>query len=58
MCRSLYRRPLYDELETVRQTLANGQPEAVATGTLVYFDPRQPVFEVFKNDTSIREKRS
>ena len=52
----LNRRPLYDELETMRQTLANGQPEVVATGALVYFDPRQPVFEVFKNGTPIPPK--
>ena len=40
----------------MRQTLANGQPEVVATGALVYFDPRQPVFEVFKNGTPIPPK--
>ena len=52
----LRRRPLYDELEALRQTLADGQPEAVATGRLVYFDPRQPVFEVFINGASIPSK--
>jgi hypothetical protein len=52
----LRRRPLYDELETMRQTLANGQPEGVAAGALVYFDPRQPVFEVFNNGTPIPPK--
>lgn len=52
----LRRRPLFDELEELRQSLADGLPEAVAARALSWFDPRQPAFQVFKNGTAVPVK--
>lgn len=52
----LRRRPLFDELEELRQSLADGRAEAAATRALSWFDPAQPVFQIFKNGTAVPVK--
>lgn len=52
----LRRRPLFDELEEFRQSLADGLAEAAAARALVWFDRQQPVFQVFKNGTTVPAK--
>ena len=52
----LRRRPLFDELEEFRQSLADGRTEAAATRALSWFDRRQPVFQVFRNGTAVPVK--
>ena len=49
----LRRRPLFDELEELRQSLADGRAESVATRRLSWFDVARPVFQVFKNGTAV-----
>lgn len=49
----LRRRILYDELESFRQSLADGKTEAAASRGLTYFSSRPPVFQIFKNATAI-----
>lgn len=49
----LRRRPLYDELETVRQALADGRPEQEALRTLAYFLDGHAVFKVFRNGVEV-----
>ncbi len=52
----LRRRPLFDELEDLRQSLADGRTEAAASPALSWFDRVQPVFQVFRNGTAIPVK--
>lgn len=52
----LRRRPLFDELEELRQNLADGRAEAAAARALSWFDRRQPAFQVFKNGTAVPVK--
>ncbi len=49
----LRRRPLFDELEELRQSLADGHAESAVTRTLSWFDAARPVFQVFKNGTAV-----
>lgn len=49
----LRRRPLFDELEALRQGVADGRSEAERTRALSWFDPAHPVFHVFKNGVPI-----
>ncbi|HJR75350.1 MAG TPA: phage tail protein [Nitrospiraceae bacterium] len=52
----LRRRSLFDELEELRQSLADGRAEAAAVRALSWFDRRQPVLQVFKNGTAVPAK--
>ena len=49
----LRRRSLFDELEELRQSLADGRTESAVTRTLSWFDATRPVFQVFKNGTAV-----
>ena len=49
----LRRRPLFDELEELRQSLADGRAASVVTRRLSWFDVARPVFQVFKNGTAV-----
>jgi hypothetical protein len=52
----LHRRVLYEEVEVLRQALADGKAEPVATRALAYFNARSPVIEIFKGTTAIPPK--
>lgn len=52
----LRRRPLFDEVEELRQSLADGRAEAAATGALSWFDSARPAFQVFKNGEAVPVK--
>ncbi|MGC4098858.1 MAG: phage tail protein [Nitrospira sp.] len=49
----LRRRPLFDELEELRQRVADGRSEAERARALSWFDPVHPAFQVFKNGVPI-----
>ena len=49
----LQRRPLFDELEELRQSLADGRAETTVTRTLSWFNATRPVFQVFNNGTAV-----
>jgi hypothetical protein len=49
----LRRRPLFDELEELRQSLADDRAESVAIRRLSWFDVARPVFQVFTNGTIV-----
>ncbi len=52
----LRRRPTFDELEELRQSLADGRPEEAVTRGLSWFHPSRPALQIFKNGTAVPVK--
>jgi hypothetical protein len=52
----LRRRPLFDELEALRQSLADGRAETEAARVLSWFHPSRPALQIFKDGTAVPAK--